>query len=636
MSLKVHTFMAAGALLLSAAATACGDADSDKSTASAASAAGDGGGDESSAGKGGERAAAGKNAGAGGADKASAGAGGASGSKSDAAAEGGKGGLGGLGGHGGHGGKEASAGAGSKAAAGSGGAAGEAPKAPLPDLSTASARRFEQANALNGVTFGPDGKIYAAGELNVVDDSKATGDTAADKYKTSVVGHKLVVARFNADGSPDESFGDKGFVTWDGPGTDAASMGLALTDDESVVVSVNVKYASKRGGLALLKLDAAGKPVSGFGDAGRKDLLIGWRDEQLADFPKASDGAVQYPTAQSWDIQATDGGKKLVVFAHESAAHGLLDDGAMPAVQRSDTDRYVLRVDAASGELDPSFNGGKPVVVNTPNTGATGMQPRYPSDGSRHGLIEADGSIVSSGYTNYQDDKGNQIVLIRVKADGSFDDAFHKERAGQPVLPGVAVFNPVPEQDKGFAECYGVAHTAKGYVTTGYGKAYGEMQGMSSLGYLASTAVDMVSTRFSGTEVDTSYGRSGVLAAQSEGLGADVVSTFEDRGRSTVLALPDGRILMGGRFGDYPALFVVTDKGELDSKVSGKRDETHGMVLFNGLTSEKQPGVPMIYGLAVAPDGKRVAVGTNNHERGALLAVLEVKDDGSFASVTGK
>jgi len=635
MASKARKLAAASALILSSVAMGCDSDDSDTSE-QAASAAG-AGGSSASAGKGGDKAEGGKTgsgrAGAGGAGGSAGKAGGsASQSEAGAEAEGGKGGSEADGGKGGAGGAGGSGGRAS--AAGSGGAAGaQPPRTPPTDISNVTAERFEQANGFSGLTFAPDGKIYAAGEINIIDESKATGDTAADKFRTSIAGHKVVIARFTPDGKPDTTFGEGGFATWQGPGADATALSLALTDDGSVVASVNLKYPSKRGGVALLKLDASGKPVTSFGDGGRKDLFFGWRDENLADYPKATDGAVQYPSAQSWDIQATDGGKKLVIFAHEPAARGLLDEGATPPVQRIDNDRYVLRVNAADGEPDASWNGGKPVVVNTPNNGATGMQPRYPSDGSRHGLVEADGSVVATGYTNYQDDKGNHIVLVRLKPDGSFDDAFHKERPNQPVLPGVAVYNPVPEQDKGFAECYGVARTAKGYVTTGYGRAFGAMEGKSSLDYLPSTAVDMVASRFTGTEVDSSFGRKGLFAAQSEVLGADVLASFEDRGRTTVVALSDQRTLMGGRFGDYPALFVVTEKGELDARVKGKREQANGVLLLPWLTSEKQPATSSVYGLAVSADGKRVAVSTNNHERGALLSVLEVKDDGTFAPV---
>jgi uncharacterized delta-60 repeat protein len=534
------------------------------------------------------------------------------------------------------GGKGGASGAAGGIAAGSGAAGGGGNAAPVvyPDLANVQGKIIAGVNALSAVTFAADGKVYAVGDVNIIDEAKASGDTAADKYKTSVVGHKLAVLRFLADGTPDGSFGSDGRVTWEGPAGEATSMGVAETDDGSVVVDVNLKYESKRGGVALVKFDKLGKLVSSFGQGGRVDLTFGWKDADLADYPKDDMGAVRYPSDQSWDIKSTNGGTKLVVFAHGPAAHGLLDDGVTPAVQRIDNDRYFARVNASDGAIDPTFNGGKIVSVHTPAQGATGEQVRFPSDGSRHGLVESDGSIVGAGYTNYNDGKGNHIVLIRLKADGSFDADFHKERAGQPVLPGVAVYNPVPEEDKGFAECYGVARTAKGYVTTGYGTAYGGTAAASSLGWLPSKSVDMVSSRFTGTAIDTSWGRSGVYAAQSELLGENKVNTFEDRGRSSVIALADGRTLMAGRFGQYPAIFVLTDAGKPDATIKGKQAETNGMLLFPTLTSDKQPATSMIYGLALSPDGKHIVAGTSNHEQGALLGILEIKDDGTMAAVS--
>ncbi|MEY4583011.1 MAG: hypothetical protein RL701_7714 [Pseudomonadota bacterium] len=61
-------------------------------------------------------------------------------------------------------------------------------RAPIvyPDLSNATASKLTNVNGLSGVTFAADGKIYASGETNIVDESKGTGDTAADKYKTTV------------------------------------------------------------------------------------------------------------------------------------------------------------------------------------------------------------------------------------------------------------------------------------------------------------------------------------------------------------------------------------------------------------------------------------------------------------------
>jgi hypothetical protein len=578
----------------------------------------DDGGTQSGGGSGGSGAKAGSGGskgGAGGNSSTETGSGG------KAAGSGGKGSAGG-------GGASGSSAAGS---GGSGGAGGSEPK-DYPDLSNIEGKVLTSLNALSGITFAADGKVYASGDINIVDESKGTGDTAADKYRTSVTGHKIAVLRFLADGTADKDFGTDGQVTWEGPAGDATTMSLAETDDGSVVVDVNLKYESKRTGVALVKFDKTGKLVESFGTGGRLDVIFGWKDDQVADFPKDAMGTVRYPSDQSWDLKAAAGGKKLVLFASGPAAHGQMDDSVSPAVQRADNDRFIVRLSSSDGSIDSGFNDGAVSIVNTPNDGFTGMQPKYPSDGGRHGIVESDGSMVSAGYTGYGDDKGNQIVIVRLKPDGKFDSDFHKERAGQPKLSGVAVFNPVPEADKGFAECYGLAHTAKGYVTTGYGNAYGGDGDESSLGYLKSQAVDMVSARFTGTEVDNTWGKSGVYAAQSEVLGADKVSIFEDRGRSPVIGLADGRVVMAGRFGSYASVFVLTEAGEPDTRIKGKDGAPDGMLLFPTLTSEKQPNTSLFYGLALSPDGKHLAASANNHEQGALIAFLELKDDGSITS----
>jgi hypothetical protein len=41
----------------------------------------------------------------------------------------------------------------------------------------------------------------------------------------------------------------------------------------------------------------------------------------------------------------------------------------------------------------------------------------------------------------------------------------------------------------------------------------------------------------------------------------------------------------------------------------------------------------MVYGVATSQDGKRVAIGTNNHEQGAYLSVLSVEEDGKLVPV---
>src|SRR5690606_22351478 len=108
------------------------------------------------------------------------------------------------------------------------------------------------------------------------------------------------------------------------------------------------------------------------------------------------------PSYTAWDIQldtvTTPGTEKIVVFGY----------GAPPKVdgeeQRTDDDRWVTRVLASDGSIDPEFNGGAPFTADVAGLNA--------SDGARRGFLDSDGSLISAGYTNFGE--GNNAVLIRL------------------------------------------------------------------------------------------------------------------------------------------------------------------------------------------------------------------------------
>src|SRR5690606_16392719 len=107
------------------------------------------------------------------------------------------------------------------------------------------------------------------------------------------------------------------------------------------------------------------------------------------------------------------------------------------------------------------------------------------------------------------------------------------------------------------------------------------------------------SFKVKGTALDTTYGQGGQVAVQSEGLG---LPTAEDRGRM-VVALPGDRTLHVGRFGGIPAAVILDASGKLDTGVSG-----------DGILELPNDAVDaQFFGAAVAPDGKHVALSTNNH-----------------------
>lgn len=550
----------------------------------------------------------GANAGSGAGGRTSGGSGGRSGSGGSPNNEGGSGGNGTTGGRGG-------AGAGGSAGSEDNGDAG------VPETYAAiekvSDRTLTGANDLRGLAYSASGKIWASGHT----DADATN-------------RKLVVARFNADGTPDTEFGEGGFLVKDVVPGDEQSLGIVELSNGDVVVQANV--SDGQGGAAitdsnptpgaagartnganvvLLRFTSAGEPVNSFGPNGDgiAPVLFGWAPADDASWPvptynSSLAAAMQYsgpgfPSDQAWGLVVDNSGgtEKLVVNGFGPARK------LATGTQRFDNDRYVAKLLASDGSADPTFNGGVSYTFNTQEA---------LSDGGRRAIVESDGTIISSGYTNLGTGLGNHVVLLRLKPDGTPDTDFG---FGTPSIPGVAVFNPFVANG-GVAECYGVARQENGrYITTGYGRATAANT-PSTYGYATTDMVDLVSfaVKSDGKGVDTTWGNEGTRAIQSE---ESNLGGTEDRGRDLAV-LADGRTVQIGRFGVDPAIFVVTPDGELDRGVG-----TRGVITYPALTSTVETVNPShFFGLAVSKDGKHIAASTNNHPAGVILAVLSVAD----------
>jgi uncharacterized delta-60 repeat protein len=442
----------------------------------------------------------------------------------------------------------------------------------------------DKANDLRGLTFGPGGKIYASGHVGT--DEKA---------------FQTVVARFNADGSPDTTFGSGGFATVDlAPGRGEQSLSVAALSGGDVVVAVNATDADGGISVYLLRFDSTGarKVAPAWGDAeGKVEVVLGWPNSANALFTGQA-----RPQDQSWDLKVdrSSGTERLVLVALGPAPQGS---------GRTDADRYVVRLDAATGAPDPSFNGGKPFDYHSAGVLA---------DNARRLLVEPDGSLVATGYTGVGTGLAH-IVLVRLTPAGALDAGFGNyifpadtgKEAGLNARPGVVVMNAF-RADGGFTECYAVAKLSDGsYVTTGYGQAT-VANGPSSLGFKTSSAPDLVTFRVKNNALDTTWGNKGYQAVQSEGTQRP---TAEDRGRM-IVALPDDRTVHAGRFGGNPALFVFTKDGQLDSTVDGD-----GIIELVNPKTDAQ-----FFNIIVSPDGKRLAATTNAHNNGARLVVLEVQN----------
>ncbi len=456
------------------------------------------------------------------------------------------------------------------------------------DITSVADTVFDQANDLRGLAYGTDGKIYVSGHR---------GDPSAETNQESVV----VVGRLNADGTPDTSFSEDGFAELDlGEGLVEQALAVAPLANGDVVAVVNANEEDGGTSVYLVRFDSNGQQVTGTwgGDTGAVEVVFGWANADNDSFP----GVENPPQDTAWDLKVdnSSGVEKLVVAGHGSAANGS---------GRTDNDRYVVRLLAENGSVDPEFNGGQPFTYHS---------AQALSDGGRRVTLEPDGAILSAGYTNLGDALRNHVILIRLNPDGTLDDGFggfvtpesSAEAIGLAVTPGVAVFNPFVA-DQGFAECYAAVRLSDGsYVTTGYGGATGEGVA-SSLGFKTTEAPDIVSFKVTADGLDTSYGSDGQVAVQSEGLG---LTSAEDRGRLLV-ALPDDRTLHVGYVGGIPSAVVLDADGQLDTSVS-----EDGIIELPNDTVGAQ-----FFGAAVSPDGSQIALSTNNNKAGARVVILEVQ-----------
>jgi uncharacterized delta-60 repeat protein len=443
----------------------------------------------------------------------------------------------------------------------------------------------DKANDFRGLAYGADGKIYVSGHK---------GDPAAETGAETVV----VVGRLNADGTPDTSFSEDGFAEVDlREGGVEQSLAVAPLANGDVVAVVNVNEEDGGVSVFLVRFDAHGNQVKGTwgGDTGAVEVVFGWPNASNDAFPDAE----KPPQDTAWDLKVdnSSGVEKLVVAGHGAAAEGS---------GRKDADRYVARLMAADGSADPAFNGGNAFTYHSAQT---------LNESGRRIVVEGDGALLSAGYTSLSETLRNHVILIRLLPDGTLDQSFggfvspqsSADAVGLAATPGVAVFNPLVA-DGGFAEGYAAAKLSDGsYVTTGYGGATADATA-STLGYKTTEAPDLVSFKVKGTALDTAYGSGGNAVVQSEGLGK---SSAEERGRH-VLSLPGDRTLHVGRYGGTPAVYVLTASGQLDTTVSEE-----GILELPNAALNAQ-----FFGVALSPDGKHVAISTNNDKAGARIVVL--------------
>jgi uncharacterized delta-60 repeat protein len=221
----------------------------------------------------------------------------------------------------------------------------------------------------NAIKIQPDGKIVVAG----------------------IVGSSPGVARFNSDGTIDNTFGSGGAVITDfGSGTSGGADGLAIQSDGRIVLCGGAAPA-----FGFVRLNADGSLDTSFGTGGKKQ--VSWGSTTIY---------ANNTSAHALALQTINGQEMIVAVGD-----------VLPTSKSKTYDFGVVRL-TSTGALDTSFaTGGK---FSTDFYGNT--------DNAYSVAIDANNNIVVGGRTivpvNKQTTNYN-FAAIRVTANGTLDTSFN-------------------------------------------------------------------------------------------------------------------------------------------------------------------------------------------------------------------
>lgn len=224
--------------------------------------------------------------------------------------------------------------------------------------------RLERPDEATAVAIQPDGKIVVGG-------------------MHSDIGTGFAVARLNRDGSPDQTFGARGWVVSGYAPSPLLSTvgGVALQQDGRIVIAGSTVRSGMPEDFGLARLKPDGTLDTSFDGDGRV----------ITDFGPGNQD-------QAFGIAVQKDGKIIAAGGTESAAAGA---------------HFALARYLKNGRLDPAFDQDGRV---TTGPGAAG--------GARALAIQQDGKIVATGAATAEGSRVQGFALARYRRNGSLDPRF--------------------------------------------------------------------------------------------------------------------------------------------------------------------------------------------------------------------
>lgn len=246
-------------------------------------------------------------------------------------------------------------------------------------------------------SFGDGGKVTndvvgPAADIAVQTDGKIVVVGGDDRTGATL-------ARFNPDGSPDQSFGSGGLVSVEFHGrADDELRAVAIQPDGRIVVAGETRdgvNSPTQEDFVIARYDADGTLDTSFGGG------VGWVS---TDFVGRGDGAYDV-------LIQTDGAILVAGIATVEVIHPDIGTGSFGVV------RYT-----SAGELDTSFDGDGKVATDV--AGATGEVRTARISFGYAAALQPDGKIVLTGRVAESGGDEPDIGVVRYNANGTLDMGF--------------------------------------------------------------------------------------------------------------------------------------------------------------------------------------------------------------------
>lgn len=293
-------------------------------------------------------------------------------------------------------------------------------------------------SSAKSIAIQPDGKILVAG------DNALTSITAAGNLITQPAGlaTDVEIARFNANGTLDTTFGTGGVVRTDlsGGRVDSVSKLLLLPDGRILALgATGTSRGTTLTDLSIIAYRANGTIDTAFGNAGR--VVIGFN--QAAGSASALDGVIQIVAAPVTGANViTSVRQPSAVFPASSSLTGVESAGALTSASpikvviagTSGPAMAAARIDATTGAIDTTFASAGIAVIPVPfaTLAARATSITTQSDGTL--LLVGDGTFFDS---DAGDVSPQLLAGTRLTVSGQIDAAFG-------AFPNASYFSPKP------------------------------------------------------------------------------------------------------------------------------------------------------------------------------------------------